>query len=158
VIRRAAIALTVLAAAGAWAYSSPASGGPRVVVHTAAGEPVAEARLGPARAFALAYRHSVYRVPAEERFRAGRDGRFTLVAIASPSEAVLDYYAIEGRRRHEAGRWVLEPARPPRFGTLALAATRIGRRTLVAGGERVRLWRADGRAAHLRIAVEGAER
>ena len=37
----------------------------------------------------------------------------------------------------------------------ALAATRIGRRTLVAGGERIPLWRADGRAAHLRITVEG---
>ena len=153
--RRAAIALAALVVAGAWAYPSPASDGPRVVARTADGEQVAAAGLGAVREFALAYRHSVYRVRAEERFRAGRDGRFTLVAIASPSEAVLDYYAIEGRRRHTAGRWVLEPARPPRFRTLALAATRIGRRTLVAGGERIPLWRADGRAAHLRITVEG---
>jgi Domain of unknown function (DUF1850) len=153
-VRRAGV-LAALLAAVAWAYPSPASDGPRVVARTADGAQVAALPLGPARTFALAYRHSVYRVAAEERFRSDRDGRFTLVAIASPSEAVLDYYAIEGLRRHTGGRWVLEPARPPRFRTLALAATRIGRRTLVAGGERFPLWRADGRAAHLRITVEG---
>jgi hypothetical protein len=150
-----AVAAVVLAGGAAW--PAPASEGPRVVARTAAGELVAGAPLGPGRTFALAYRHSVYRVPAEERFRADRDGRgFALVAVASPSEAVLDYYAIEGSRRREAGRWVLRPARPARFGTLALAATSIGRRTLVAGGRRAPLWRPDGRAAHLRIAVEGS--
>jgi hypothetical protein len=148
-----AVALTVAGGAAAWA--SAGGEGPRVVARTAAGETVASASLGARGEFALAYRHSVHQVAAEERFRAARDGGFALVAVASPSEAVLDYYAIEGARRRTGGRWVLRPATPPRFETLALAATRIGRRTLVAGGRRAPLWRSDGRAAHLRIAVEG---
>ena len=107
--------------------------------------------------FALAYRHSVYRAPAEERFRAVPGG-FELVAIASPSQAVLDYYALDGRTVRRGRRWVLRPAVRPQFETLALAGTTVGRRTLVAGGERTPLWRRDGRAAHLRITVEGGGR
>ena len=37
-----------------------------------------------------------------------------------------------------------------------LAATALGRRTLVADGRRAPLFRGDGRAAHLTIAVEGS--
>jgi hypothetical protein len=151
---RAALA-AALAVGGAAAWSTHAAEGPRVVVRTASGEEVTAARLGARGEFGLAYRHSVHRVAAEERFRAAPGGGFALVAIASPSEAVLDYYAIDGRRRRAGGRWLLAPARPPRFDSLALAATRVGRRTLVAGNRRAPLWRADGRAAHLRITVEG---
>ena len=68
---------------------------------------------------------------------------------------MLDYYALDGRKARRGAIWVLRPARPPRFSELALAATRVGRRTLVAGGRRTPLWRSDGRAAHLRITVEG---
>jgi hypothetical protein len=147
----AALALAVLVALPALA----GGGGPRVVVRTADGDEVAsaDARGG----FALAYRHSVYRAPAEERFRAVPGG-FELVAIASPSQAVLDYYALDGRTVRRGRRWVLRPAVRPQFETLALAGTTVGRRTLVAGGERTPLWRRDGRAAHLRITVEGGGR
>ena len=49
---------------------------------------------------------------------------------------MLDYYDVEGARRRSGGWWTLELARPARFTRMALAATAVGRRTLVAGGER----------------------
>jgi hypothetical protein len=104
--------------------------------------------------FTLAYRHSVYRVGAEERFRAAGDGAFVLESIASPSEAVLDYYALDGTRARRGGIWVLRPARPPRFDGMALAGTAVGRRTLVVAGRRTPLWASDGGVRHLRIEVE----
>jgi hypothetical protein len=105
--------------------------------------------------FALAYRHSVYAAPAIERFRAAADGSFRLESVASPSPAVLDYYGIEGRRTRAAGWWTLRPAVPARFTTMALAATRLGRRTLVVDARRTPLYRSDGRAAHLELSVRG---
>ena len=128
---------------------------PRVVARAQGGGAVAGLRLPPSGAFALAYRHSYYRKPAVERFRAAESGGFELVEIASPSQAVLDYYEAEGRRTRRGGWWTLRLARPARFDSMALAATAVGRRTLVAGGERVPLYRA-GRARHLTIAVEGS--
>ena len=60
--------------------------------------------------FALEYRHSYYRVPARERFEAAGGG-FRMIAVESPSEAVLDYYAIAGAKT--PGRWMaLAPAQP----------------------------------------------
>ena len=147
-----ALAALVVAVAGL-AATAHGDGGPQVVVRTADGEQVVAAPAG--RGFALAYRHSVYRTPAEERFRVRSGGGFELTEIASPSEAVLDYYALDGSRARRGSMWVLRPARPPRFSELALAATRMGRRTLVAGGRRTPLWRSDGHAAHLRITVTG---
>ena len=151
---RRLVALVAAALVAAVAVPAIAGGGsgPQVVVRTTGGEPVAsaDARGG----FALAYRHSVYRAPAEERFRLARGG-FELYEIASPSQAVLDYYALDGTTVRQGGRWVLRPTARPRFSTLALAGTAVGRRTLVAGGERTPLWRADGRPAHLRITVTG---
>ena len=106
----------------------------------------------PGRARSLAYRHSYYREPAVERFRADGD-EFGLVAISSPSEAVLDYYEVEGTRSRRGGTWTLRLARPARFSSMALAATAVGRRTLVAGDERVPLYGRSPR--HLTISVEG---
>jgi hypothetical protein len=65
---------------------------------------------------------------------------------------VLDYYEIDGRRERRGGVWTLHPARPAQFDAMALAATRVGRRTLVAGSRRVPLY---GGAVHLRLSVEG---
>ena len=128
---------------------------PRVVAREHGGGAVADLRLPASGAFALAYRHSYYRKPAVERFRADADGSFRLVEIASPSQAVLDYYEAEGSRSRRGGWWTLRLARPARFGTMALAATAVGRRTLVAGAERVPLY-GDAGARHLTIAVEGS--
>ena len=127
----------------------------RIVARDAAGERVAQLTLPRSRAFALAYRHSYYRRPAVERFRATGDGSFRLEAIRSPSAAVLDYYEIEGSRSRRGGWWTLRVARPPHFESLALAGTVLGRRTLVAGGLSAPLFRPDGRVAHLRLGVEG---
>jgi hypothetical protein len=144
-MRRAVLALAVAAlAVPALAHGDD---GPRVVVRDAAGDVVADAALPADGRFALRYRHSVYEAPAEERFRAEGDG-FVLESIASPSRRVLEYYEAEGR----ITRGALVPAHPARFTTMALAATERGRRTLVAGGERVPLYELG---VHLRIAVEG---
>jgi hypothetical protein len=126
-------------------------GSPHVVARTADGDAVAELRLPASGTFALEYRHSYYRQPARETFRATEDG-FVLVAVSSPSEAVLDYYEMEGTRTRAGGTWTLRPERAPRFDDMALAATEVGRRTLVAGGERVPLY--GGPSVHLRLAVE----
>jgi hypothetical protein len=148
-----AVAAVLAAFAGGAAVG--AEGPPRVVALDRDGDAVAELELPRSGAFALAYRHSYYRRPAEERFVAA-DGSFRLVEIASPSEAVLEYYDVEGARSRSGGWWRLRLARPVRFTRMALAATAVGRRTLVAGGERAPLFRDDGRAAHLTIAVEGS--
>ena len=141
--------LLLTVALGALALSG---GPPQVVARTTAGETVAQLTLPASRTFALEYRHSYYRRPARETFRARADGAFELVAISSPSEAVLDYYEIEGVRERRNGRWTLRPAHPARFDSMALAATRVGRRTLVAGGVKVPLYAAGD--VHLRLVVE----
>ncbi len=140
--RLAALALLALAGCG---------GGPEVVARDADGGVVAEAALPSDGRFALTYRHSVYKSPAEERFRAV-DGGFVLDSIASPNAQVLDYYELDGTRTRENGVWVLHPDRKARFDTMPLAATRRGQRTLVAGDRHLRLY---GHAVHLRLAVEG---
>jgi hypothetical protein len=141
------VKLLLAVALGALAFTG---GAPHVVARGAGGGVVAELRLPPSGEFALEYLHSYYRRPARETFRATSNG-FELVAVSSPSEAVLDYYEIDGTRERRGGRWTLRPARPARFGTMALAATAVGRRTLVAGAQRVPLYGGD---VHLRLAVE----
>jgi uncharacterized protein DUF1850 len=136
--------------AGAVAFMAVAGGSPHVVARTADGEKVADLRVFDT--FALEYRHSYYRQPARETFRVRRDGAFELVAVSSPSEAVLDYYEIEGTRARRGGWWSLRPERPARFDSMALAASAIGRRTLVADGRRAPLYGGD---VHVRITVEG---
>lgn len=126
--------------------------GPAVVAHDDRGDRIARADLGASGRFALAYRHSYFRAPAEERFRATGDG-FVLEAIASPHAGVLDYYELPGSRIREGAMWVLRPTAPPRFPRLALAGTATGRRTLIADGRRLPLW--GPRARHLTITVEG---
>jgi Domain of unknown function (DUF1850) len=136
-----AVALGSLALAG---------GSPHVVARASDGDVVAELRLPPSGTFALEYLHSYYRQPARETFRATGDG-FELVAISSPSEAVLDYYELDGARERSGGLWTLRPERRARFDEMGLAATAVGRRTLVAGDEREPLYGGD---VHLQLAVE----
>lgn len=67
---------------------------------------------------------------------------------------MLDYYALAGERIRRGGWLHLVPAERRRYERLPLIATATGRRTLLAGGERIPLYR--GEARHLVITVEGA--
>ncbi len=150
----AALVVVALGVAGA-ARAGDGDDERRVVaLDRSSGAQVAAAPLPADGRFALAYRHSVLRAPAEERFRATAGGAFVLEAIVSPSAGVLDYYELEGARSRSRGVWTLRLARPARFDDLALAATRVGRRTLVAGAQRIPLFPRNRAAAHLRVAVQ----
>ncbi|MCW2904502.1 MAG: hypothetical protein JWO67_6767 [Streptosporangiaceae bacterium] len=101
--------------------------------------------------FALAYEHSAYLAPAVELFAAAGD-RFTMYGLASPNEAVLDYYEVAGRRTRVLGWWVLRLDRPQAFRQLPLIATPVGRRTLVVGDACVPLYPSSG-SYDLRIRI-----
>lgn len=113
---------------------------------------MARAALPPSGRFALAYQHSYYDQPAEETF-AVRGERFQLVGVASPSEAVLDYYAVAGRRSSDERGHVLLVDATPELADLALIATETGRRTLITDGRRQPLFDSSG-ARHLVLRVE----
>ncbi|MGW0804646.1 DUF1850 domain-containing protein [Nonomuraea sp. NPDC002799] len=103
--------------------------------------------------FVLGYVHSIYRAPSAEVFSVeGR--RFTMRAVVSSNDSVLDYYALDGARsRTPDGSWVLRLAVPVTYEELSLLTTSIGRRTLVAGGRCLPLFPPSG-AAEVRLAVE----
>jgi hypothetical protein len=144
----AATAAVVLLAAGLATLALTRPGGPPAVMVAAGdGDEVLRVPLPADGRFELRYVHSVYRAEAAERFAAEPGGGFRLVAIASPSEAVLDYYDVQGARTAEGDRLRLDLAAPQRFERLPLVATTTGRRTLVAGGAQVPLWTAAGPAA-----------
>jgi hypothetical protein len=122
-----------------------------VVVRDEAGHEVVRAELPAGGAFALAYRHSYYGAPARERFAADGSG-FRLRSLASPSAAVLDYYALRGRRTHEGGWLRLVPQEQRRYERLPLIATAKGMRSLLVGERRFPLYGRDAR--HLTLTVE----
>ncbi|MGP3910585.1 DUF1850 domain-containing protein [Nonomuraea sp. 10N515B] len=103
--------------------------------------------------FQIGYVHSIYKAPAAEVFTVeGR--RFTMRAVVSESESVLDYYALEGARsRTRTGAWMVRLAKPATYEELSLLTTSIGRRTLLAGGRCLPLF-PDAGAAEVRLAVE----
>ncbi|MEV4112514.1 DUF1850 domain-containing protein [Nonomuraea sp. NPDC049695] len=103
--------------------------------------------------FSILYVHSVYKAPSAEVFTVeGR--RFTMRAVVSADESVLDYYALDGTRtRTPDGAWVLRLATPATYEELSLLTTSIGRRTLASGGRCLHLYPASG-AARVRLDVE----
>ncbi len=103
--------------------------------------------------FGIEYVHSYYEAPATEHFVAGGNGGFELIGVSSPSEAVLDYYELEGRKEAEGDLLRLTPREPQRFDALPLIGTEKGRRTLVVSGERVPLY-AEGGPRHVTVRVE----
>jgi hypothetical protein len=142
--------LAALALAGA--LLAAGCGGREVVVRDDDGRVLVREALPADGRFALEYRHSYYRVPARERFEAAGAG-FRMTGVESPSEAVLDYYAVAGAKT--PGPWMaLVLARPQSFDRLPLIATATGRRTLEVGGERHPLYAKAPR--HLTIEVEEA--
>ena len=140
---------TVALALAAAALSGDA--GRAVVVRDEGGEELVRVGLPASGRFALGYRHSYYGAPAQERFQADGGG-FRLSSLASPSAAVLDYYALAGRRTREAGWLRLTPGEQRRYERLSLIATTEGRRTLLVGGRRFPLYGPEAR--HLTITVE----
>jgi hypothetical protein len=125
-----------------------------VTVTGADGRPVAAHVLPAPGRFELRYFHSYYQAEAAESFVAGQDGGFRLVAVGSPSQAVLDYYGLAGQTHREGGWLRLELRQPQRFERLPLVATGLGRRTLVIGGRTVPLAPPGGESVHLVVAVE----
>jgi hypothetical protein len=150
--RHLAAAAVVLGVAALAAGVAGRGGGPAVVVADERGREVASVPLPASGEFALRYRHSVYRAEVTETFAAAGDG-FRLVAVTSPSEAVLDYYELEGRRSATGGWRRLEPAATPRLDALPLVATAVGRRTLEVAGRRLPLYHEGGDPARLVLSV-----
>lgn len=105
--------------------------------------------------FQIEYVHSYYDAPATEHFVAREDGNFELVGVSSSSEAVLDYYELEGRKEIEGELLRLVPDEPQEFEALPLIGTQRGRRTLVVSGERFSLY-GEGGARHIVVEVERA--
>jgi hypothetical protein len=127
--------------------------GSSVVVRDADDRTLVRAALPDSGRFMVEYVHSYYEVPAVEHFVAEEYGSFELVEVSSSSEAVLDYYELEGHK--EVGddllRLVLDE--PQRFEALPLIGTEKGRRTLDVSNERFPLYAEDG-PQHLVIRVE----
>ena len=124
-----------------------------VVVRDSEGGTTSRYPLPGSGEFEIEYVHSYYQVPAAEHFVAERDGSFELFEVSSPSEAVLDYYEMEGRKETGDDLLWLVPEEPQRFETLPLIATEKGRRTLVVSGERIPLYE-EGGLHHVTIQVE----
>jgi hypothetical protein len=147
----AAVGAVLIAVAAAVAAGRD-GGDPAVVVTDERGRELASVPLPASGRFALQYRHSVYRAEVTETFAATGE-RFRLVAVASGSEAVLDYYELNGRRAAAGAGWRLEPSTTPAMTALPLVATNVGRRTLVVGDRRVLLFTEGGTPAHLVLTV-----
>jgi hypothetical protein len=128
--------------------------GASVVVRDAGGGVVSRSPLPDSGRFEIEYTHSYYGNPAVEHFSAGPRGAFELVGISSPSEAVLDYYELEGRKVAD-GEWMrLVPEKTRRFEELPLVGTATGRKTLVLPDRRVPLFAEDGDPVHLTLQIE----
>ena len=127
--------------------------GSSVVARREDGQVVAREELPGSGRFEIEYVHSYYGAPAVERFVADGEGGFALVGISSTSDAVLDYYAVGGRKSTD-GRWSsLRLNREQSFEELPLIGTAKGRKTLVVLGERSPLFGEDG-PVHLTLRVE----
>lgn len=95
--------------------------------------------------FTLRYRNSLYASLAEEHYAIAADGTIRLIGLGADELAVLEeYYAIdEPAWRSGAGAraWEAAPARPVELEEFVVAATDLGRRTLLADGREIALWR-----------------
>lgn len=116
------------------------------------GKVVSRSPLPDSGRFEIEYVHSYYEVPATEHFVEENSG-FELVEISSTSEAVLDYYELEGSKEADGNLLRLVPDQPQSFDALPLIATEKGRRTLVVSGERFPLYEGGG-SRHVTIRVE----
>ncbi len=128
--------------------------GASVVVRDADGRTVSRSSLPNSGDFWIEYVHSYYEAPAAEHFSADPQGGFELIEISSSSEAVLDYYGLEGQKLADGERTHLVPKETRRFEELPLVGTEIGQRTLVVSDRRVPLFVESGAPVHLTLRVE----
>jgi hypothetical protein len=149
-----ALVLALTAAAGA-------PGAPILVVRGPDDRVLAQVVL-PDGQFTLRYRNSLYRSTAEERFAIGPDGRMTLVGLAADELAVLEEYYVIGAPAQPAPvravrAWEAKPSDDVVLESLLVAATDLGRRTLLIEGYRpLELWRLvdDGApSVHLEVVM-----
>jgi hypothetical protein len=146
--RAGGLAIPVLLAATALMVALPGvrgADGPVLLVRLPDDRVVAEVPL-PYGEFALRYRNSLYRSTAEERFAIDTQGRLVLVGLAADELAVLEeYYAIAEPAERTPGdscAWRAVPGNDVMLGELIVAATDLGRRTLLVDGRRpLELWR-----------------
>jgi hypothetical protein len=138
--------ITATAYLGDWGIS--------VMVYDPGERTLARYQLPGSGDFEVQYVHSYYEAPASEHFVAEKDSSFELVEVSSPSEAVLDYYELEGRKEAEEGLLRLVPDEPQRFEELSVIGTEKGRRTLIVSDERFPLYEKD-RPRHVTLRVEG---
>ena len=128
--------------------------GSSVVVRGSDGRIVAQSPLSESKSFQIEYVHSYYRIPVVETFVAEPSSGFRLDAISSTSEAVLDYYELEGARSAE-DRWLrLTPNRAQHFEVLPLIGTAKGQKTLILPDREIPLFSNDARPVHLTLRVE----
>jgi hypothetical protein len=132
----------------------------RVVVTDPDGRVLASVPLGTDGTFSLRYRNSLYGSLAAERFVRVNGGGFALDALGAEQLAVLEeYYAVESPPvRGADGWWYAPPAYELELPELRVAATDLGRRTLLVDGRpQVDLWRLvrDARPSVI-ISVEAA--
>jgi len=159
--RRAGLAIIVIAIAGGASavVATEATGSGYLTVTDAGGTTIARVALPHDGSFALRYRNSLYGTAAEERFRV-EHGDLVLISLAAEELAVLEeYYAIRSPAvRDEGGDllWRASPADDVRLPELRVAATDLGRRTLIVSDTPpIRLWElVEDRAPTVRISVQ----
>jgi len=151
----AALALVVTAATGSVAGRP----GLNLRITDEDGRVLASVPLEADAAFGLRYRNSLYGTLGEEQFVATPDGTIRLTGLRAAQLAVLEeYYAIDSPASRGGDgplRWSAAPAVSTEVAALRLAATDLGRRTLiVAGREPLALWRlVDDARPHVTLSV-----
>jgi Domain of unknown function (DUF1850) len=103
----------------------------------------------------LRYVHSVYRRPATEEFAVRPDGLY-LVRLASPSAAVLEYYARPEPVTATGDGFEIRLARPERFPGLSVLASEAGERTVVYAGRELPLHRLAGPGHRVSLSLTAA--
>ena len=104
-----------------------------VQVEDARGLPLARLPVADDALLQLSYVHSIHRQPAVEEFAVRADG-LELVRLASPSVAVLEYYARPEPIVPDGEAHVIRPA-PERHAPLAVRVGTVGQRTLRYAGQ-----------------------
>jgi hypothetical protein len=103
----------------------------------------------------LRYVHSIYRQPGTEEFAVRPDGLY-LVRLASPSTAVLEYYARPEPVTPTGTGFEIRLARPERFPSLSVLVSEGGQRTVVYAGHELPLHRLAGPGHRVSLSLTAA--